>query len=376
MRRGILLAGVLFLVLAQAAQAHTVSATAKCGSVTLNWTNFAASGNGNGGENAPSWKVVFTPSGGGAPFTATGTQTFSGSSSTITEQIPAGNGSVVASSSWTSSQTRDGNANSYSTTIPVSDCASITVAKQQQILGSGSGFTAAPLSGKVGQTVEYLIAVTNTGSVPVSLSFSDPHCDAGTIVGPTGPLSGGKLAPQTTVDYTCVHLLANGDVPQYTNTATEVATPPAGPSVTVPSNTVVVNLPTPPAPTTTPTSPAAPVTSVKAVSTVRQACVAAAAKVSSLRRVGSTRRPFVVRLRSSGVARVTFLLDGRVFKTVTQRSARRGYLSARINPATLSIGAHRVTARVALRNSVCAGVSRSLVFARGRPAAVTPAFTG
>jgi hypothetical protein len=380
MRRMILLTGALFLLLAPAAQAHTATATATCGSVTFNWTNFASSGHGNNGQNTPGWKVVFSPSGGGAPFTATGTETFSSSSASFTEAIPAGNGSVVASSSWTSSQTRDGNAHSYSATIPISSCASITVAKQQQIVGSGSGFTASPLSGKVGQTVDYVIAVTNTGGVPVSLSFSDPHCDAGTVVGPIGPLSGGKLAPQATVDYTCQHLLANGDVPQYTNTATEVATSPSGPSETVPSNTVIVNLSAPPVtPTTPPAAPSAPVarpvTSVQAVTTVRSACVAAAAKVSSISHLGNTRSPFVVRMRASGVARVTFLLDGHVLKTLTKRNARGGYLSIRINPGSLSGGLHRVTARVALSNSACAGVSRSFLFARGHPV-VTPAFTG
>jgi hypothetical protein len=361
--------------LASAAQAHTASATAACGSVTFNWSLFAASGQGNGGENTPGWNVVFTPSGGGAPFTASGNVNFSGSSDSLTEAIPAENGTVVASSAWTSSQTRDGNANSYSATIPIASCPSITVLKQQQILGSGSGYTTAPLTGNAGQTVAYLIAVTNTGSVPVSLSFSDPHCDAGTIVGPTGPLSGGKLAAGSTVDYTCLHLLASGDAPQYTNTATEVATPPSGPALTVPSNTVVVNLPSAPTPTPTTSTPA-PVTSVAAQKTSRTACTASAAKVSSISRVGSTRRTFVLRLRAAGIARVTFLLDGRVLKTLTHRSVRGGYYSVKVNPQSLSRGTHRVTARVSLSNSACAGVARSFKFVRAHTPAVTPAFTG
>ncbi len=373
MRRGILLTGALFLLLASAAQAHTANATATCGSVTFNWSNFASSGEHNGvTTNSPGWKVVFTPSGGGAPFTASGTVTFSGSSDSFTEAIPAENGSVAASSAWTASQTRDGNANSYSGTIPIASCPSIAVVKQQQILGSGSGYTTAPLSGKAGQTVAYVIAVTNTGSVPVSLNFSDAHCDAGTIVGPTGPLSGGKLAAGNTVDYTCLHVLASGDAPQYTNTATEVATPPSGPSLTVPSNTVVVNL----TPTPTTTTPPTPVSSVAAQTTSRSACTASAAKVSSISRVGSTRRTFVLRLRAAGIARVTFLLDGRVLKTLTQRSARGGYYSIKINPRSLSPGPHRVTARVSLSNSACAGVARSLTFARAHATAVSPVFTG
>jgi hypothetical protein len=248
------------------------------------------------------------------------------------------------------------------------------VVKQQQILGSGAGYTTAPLTGQVGQTVAYLIAVTNTGGVPLSLNFSDPHCDAGTIVGPIGPLSGGKLAPGSTVDYTCLHMLSSADIPQYTNTGTEVATPPSGPSLTVPSNTVLVNLSSPPV---TPTKPAtAPVTSVAAQTTSRPACIAAAAKISSITHVGNTQHTFVVRIRSANVGRVTFLLDGRVLKTLTQRSARGGYLSVKINSQTLSPGTHHVTARVSPRNAACAGVARSFAFARAHPTSVKPGFTG
>ena len=54
----VVLAPVLF---AASAQAHTVAASATCTSVTFKWTAFSASGNGNGGRNAPEWKIVFNP---------------------------------------------------------------------------------------------------------------------------------------------------------------------------------------------------------------------------------------------------------------------------------------------------------------------------
>jgi hypothetical protein len=98
--------------------------------------------------------------------------------------------------------------------------------------------------------------------------------------------------------------------------------------------------------------------------------------VSSISHVGNTGRTFVVRLHASNIARVTFLLDGRVLKTLTSRNAHGGYLSVKINGRTLSPGAHRVTARVTLRNSACAGVARSFVFARAHRTAVLPVFTG
>ena len=47
---------------------------------------------------------------------------------------------------------------------------SFTIEKTQEIKGSGAGFTKAPLTGKLGQTVDYDITVTNTGNVSLSLS--------------------------------------------------------------------------------------------------------------------------------------------------------------------------------------------------------------
>ena len=60
--------------------------------------------------------------------------------------------------------------------------------------GASGEFTASPLTGKVGQTVDYEIVVKNTGNVPLTLSnfsydrahveaaiTSDPDCDSGTV---------------------------------------------------------------------------------------------------------------------------------------------------------------------------------------------------
>jgi hypothetical protein len=124
-----------------------------------------------------------------------------------------------------------------------------TIQKSQEIAGSGTGFTTATLTGKVGQTVDYQIVVHNTGNVSLSFSsLSDSHCDAGTIGGgPSGP-----LAPGASATYTCDHVLSAADqsAGSYSNTATDTGTPPEGQGspVTHTSNTVVVNVPTPPTP--------------------------------------------------------------------------------------------------------------------------------
>src|SRR4029077_19710936 len=90
----------------------------------------------------------------------------------------------------------------------------------------------------VGQTVDYQIAVRNTGSVPETLSeFTDAHCDPGTIAG--GPGSS-QLAPGQTTTYTCQHVLTS--VGLYTNEATVTGTTVGGTPVTHPSNQVVVEV--------------------------------------------------------------------------------------------------------------------------------------
>lgn len=114
---------------------------------------------------------------------------------------------------------------------------SFSVEKLQRIAGEAT-YTTAERTGKIGQTVEYKIVVTNTGNVPLTFnSFTDEKCEmiAG---GPTEPVAPGKSAT-----YTCKHLLS--ELGQYTNAATDTANPPEGegPPITHTSNTVVVTVP-------------------------------------------------------------------------------------------------------------------------------------
>ena len=103
---------LLFAIFTASAQAHTVTVSATCNSVTFHWTKFASSGGGGGGFNKPHWTVVFTRTGGSA-VTQSGQASFPGSSYSLTVPIGGGNGSVTASSYWPSSDTRDGHSSSY-----------------------------------------------------------------------------------------------------------------------------------------------------------------------------------------------------------------------------------------------------------------------
>ncbi|HEV2981059.1 MAG TPA: hypothetical protein VGX51_06475 [Solirubrobacteraceae bacterium] len=156
---------------------------------------------------------------------------------TITATPPSGDGAPITHTSNTVVVTLTQSAPAFS------------IEKLQKIEGSSGSFTSSPLSGEVGQTVDYEIVVKNTGNTSLTFSnFTDEHCDGGTIAGgPSGP-----LAPTESATYTCKHMLTSADqtAGSYSNSATDTATPPGEPAITHTSNTVVVTLtPPPPEPT-------------------------------------------------------------------------------------------------------------------------------
>jgi hypothetical protein len=119
--------------------------------------------------------------------------------------------------------------------------------KKQRIAKGGTTFTTSPVTGNVGQTVEYVIIAKNTGNVPLKFTaFTDEGCDAGTIKGgpgeaavpPEGPKSSGKT------EWTCSHVLTAADksLGSHANSATVTGTGEGGPPKTKTSNTVVANM--------------------------------------------------------------------------------------------------------------------------------------
>jgi uncharacterized repeat protein (TIGR01451 family) len=116
---------------------------------------------------------------------------------------------------------------------------SLSVEKLQEVSGVAPGFTAAPLEGEIGDTVVYEIIVTNTGNLALTLSsFTDAHCDAGTVTGGPGE---SPLPPEASTTYFCEHIL-NAAGP-YANQATVTGTPTEGAPVVETSNKVVVTVP-------------------------------------------------------------------------------------------------------------------------------------
>ena len=106
-----------------------------------------------------------------------------------------------------------------------------TIRKEQRI-GSSGNYTTAKLSAEVGQTVDYLITVENTGNMALTFGpLTDAKC---TNIQPSGST---KLALGAKESFTCEHKLVAGDKPEYTNVATI-----EGGGKEKPSNKVVVEV--------------------------------------------------------------------------------------------------------------------------------------
>jgi hypothetical protein len=259
--------------------------------------------------------------------------------------------------------------------------ASFTIEKRQQIAGSASGFTASPLTGAVGKTVDYQITVKNTANVSETFAeFTDTHC--GTISG--GPGSS-PVAPGQSTIYTCNHVLSA--VGSYTNEATVTATTVGEPPLTHTSNQVVVNVPA-----TNHVVPTVPAESgpVKSQQTTPGAGPGPApptprggvlpqceASQPALRGVsGPKRGAFTLQVSSRGIKQITFYLDGRKLKALKQSQAKGGKFTITIDPRQLSYGAHKVSIKTVMSDAHCATIARSGVFVHPQIARVPPKFTG
>ena len=79
-------------------------------------------------------------------------------------------------------------------------------------------------------------------------------------------------------------------------------------------------------------------------------------------------------IASSGVKRVTYMLDGKQRKSSTK--AKNGRFSITINVRKIAYGSHRLTAKVTMRSTACTSGVLAGTFIRARSAAVSPDFTG
>ena len=249
-----------------------------------------------------------------------------------------------------------------------------TIEKLQEILGSG--FTSAPLSGVLGETVKYEIVVKNTGNVPLAFSsFTDAHCDASTIAGGPGP---SPVAPGGSTTYTCSHVLTSAG--SYVNEATLTGTPEGEAPILQTSNKVEVTVPaTKSSPTEQhPGKPGGGVGSLTTPTPSPKGEVLAICETSAPLQgaSGPKRQAFTVQTSSAGIKQITFYLDGRKLKTLKQSQAKRGRFTIKINPLKLSYGAHKLLTKTVMSNPHCKAPAHPSVFVRPVSERIAPKFTG
>ncbi|HEY4812453.1 MAG TPA: hypothetical protein VIH71_15490 [Solirubrobacteraceae bacterium] len=198
------------------------------------------------GTNTVQTLIRLYPEGNGTqPISIPQSFTFTGSSyeTTTPLQAPPGEYRIDAWAKWSGNGMK-GSFDILGRLVCSAD-PEFSVEKLQTISGSGGSFTAAPLTGEVGDTVDYELVVKNTGNVPLSFGSEDVvDKNCGAISG--GPASG-TLEVGAQATYTCTHVLE--EVGSYANKAELSGTPPVGdgPPITHTSNTVVVEVPLPPA---------------------------------------------------------------------------------------------------------------------------------
>jgi hypothetical protein len=344
-----------FAIFTASAQAHTVTVSATCNSVTFHWTAFASSGGGGGGFNKPHWSVAFTRTGGSAT-TQSGQVSFTGSSYTLTVPIGGGNGTVSASSYWTSTETRDGHSSSFSKTLTISNCPVVVPV------------TPAPPVTPTAPVTKASPALATTASAGVAL---------GGAIHDTAVLSGGS-SPTGTItfnlysasDTTCSTVLSTTTVPVNgagTYDSPAVTPADAGAYQWVASysgdaaNNSVSNACNDPAEQ-----------SSVALTIVKASCVPSPVVLRGLS--AKVRRTLSVHVTALGVKSVTFYLDGRKLKTVTKPKNQR--YSIKVSVRKLGYGRHRLQVKVKTRDANCTAAAVAAAFVKIRSPTIRPKFTG
>jgi hypothetical protein len=262
---------------------------------------------------------------------------------------------------------------------PVVEPPEFKIEKLQELqgtVGSGGTFTQQPLTGKLGETVDYEILVTNIGNVPLTLSdFVDAKCDSGTIGGGPGAKA---LAPKETTIYTCSHVLSSSGPNPYINEATVTGTTEGEPPLTKTSNPVEAKLPEEAKPAKNEEKPKQGVEGFKTPTvipggTTTTKCVQSAALSGA---AGPKRKSFSVKTSARGIKLITFYLDGRKLETLKQSQARHGKFTIKINPLKLSLGAHKLVAKAIMSDAACTSPAHSSVFVRPLSQRAKPKFTG
>jgi hypothetical protein len=297
---------------------------------------------------------VFTPTGGSAT-TASGTVTFDASSYSVMVAIPGGNGSVTASSAWSSADTRDGHSNSFSKDLTISNCSVTPVTP----ITADSAVAPVTLASPA-------LATTSSGDVALGGSIHD----TAVLTGGSSPTGTITFNLYSATDTACSTVLDTATVA--VNGAGNYDSPPVTPAsagayqwVATYSgdagNAGVSNACNDPSEQ-----------SRIAQQVVKASCIASPVVLRGL--AAKVRRSLSVHVTALGVKSVTFYLDGRRLATLTKPKHRR--FAIEVSARKLGYGRHRVQAKVKMRDASCATAAAAAAFVKVRSPTVRPKFTG
>ena len=251
-----------------------------------------------------------------------------------------------------------------------------------------------PATAHSGDQLTFSYTVTNPGDVPLTnVTATDDKCSPLTR---TGDTSDTTLDPGDTWTYTCSYVIgwSEGDANPVVNTVTTCGMPPGGggppPGGGSPvcdtdqhSTTIV-----PPATPTQTTPPASPETPVSASGTAPASGQPPQIAVSPVRvRPGSatlrgpsgcpTTSAVAATVSGRRIVKVTFYVDNKKVKTLTQPNKSGGRWVLPMNVKRFAFGSHRVQARIQFaRSSQTKSRTLRMSFTRCHPANVKPKFTG
>jgi hypothetical protein len=225
--------------------------------------------------------------------------------------------------------------------------------------------TTGPATAVAGEPVGYKLAVTNPGDTPflgAYVSASDALCDAPPLLtSKNGDSTPTQHDPGDTWTYACTVRTHAGQT-QVDNVGNVTAKDSLGGRDVADSDPATTRL-TQPTTQTTPTPPTTGGPTARRPSPTPASALAiprprvgvpgpavpdASAKLRGPS--GCVSRLFRATVSGDGIARVDFLLDGRLYRRITASGGRTRF-SIKIDPRLQSTAAHRVSARVRFRGS-------------------------
>jgi uncharacterized repeat protein (TIGR01451 family) len=214
-----------------------------------------------------------------------------------------------------------------------------------------------PARANQGDKVSYTLTVTNPGTDPIvgsTVVITDAQCNGApvTLIGKGGDTSPDTLNPGDTWTYTCAVQTTVGQTSIH-NVASVVGCDALGACANASDD-------------------ADTILDAQIVEPTR----IPAASARLLGPSGCVAKAFNARVRGVNVATVTFVLDGKVIKKVTN-TKNAVQIVARINPAKLKLGVHRLVANVTYRaDTQKKAQSFRLSFQRCGKKTAAPRFTG